>query len=120
MESELVIKNTKIENLQKELALYNQKIQYYAINEKNQIEKESIISNLEIINKNKDSYIEDLEEDNHKKETEILKFDEYKMLLGEKITSLLEESIVYKDENERLKREIRNLQSRKWYETLLS
>jgi hypothetical protein len=51
---------------------------------------------------------------------EIQKFDEYKMLLGEKITTLLEESIVYKDENDRLKREIRNLQSRKWYESFLS
>ena len=72
------------------------------------------------INKNKDEYIQDLEEDNHKKEIEIQKFDEYKMLLGEKITNLLEESIVYKDENDRLKREIRNLQSKKWYESLLS
>ena len=42
------------------------------------------------------------------------------MLLGEKITNLLEESIVYKDENDRLKREIRNLQSKKWYENILS
>jgi hypothetical protein len=116
MENDLIIKSTKIENLQKELALNNQKIQYYTMNEKNQFEKESIIINLENINKNKDLYIQDLEEDNNKKEIEIQKFDEYKMLLGEKITTLLEESIVYKDENDRLKREIRNLQSRKWYE----
>jgi hypothetical protein len=120
MENELSIKSGKIENLQKELALNNQKIQYYTMNEKNQFEKENIIITLETINKNKDSYIQDLEEDNNKKEIEIQKFDEYKMLLGEKITSLLEESIVYKDENDRLKREIRNLQSKKWYETLLS
>jgi hypothetical protein len=97
-----------------------QKIEYYEMNEKNQFEKESIIVKLETINKNKDSYIHDLEEDNHKKEIEIQKFDEYKMLLGEKITTLLEESIVYKDENDRLKREIRNLQSKKWYENFLS
>ena len=90
------------------------------MNEKTQFEKENIIGNLENINKNKDSYIQDLEEDNHKKEIEIQKFDEYKMLLGEKITNLLEESIVYKDENDRLKREIRNLQSKKWYENFLS
>ena len=90
------------------------------MNEKTQFERENIINQLENINKNKDEYIQDLEEDNHKKEMEIHNFDEYKMLLGEKITNLLEESIVYKDENDRLKREIRNLQSKKWYENFLS
>ena len=106
--------------MQKELVFNNQKLQYYQMNEKNQFERENIIINLENINKNKDSYIQDLEEDNHKKESEIQNFDEYKMLLGEKITNLLEESIVYKDENECLKREIRNLQSKKWYDNFIN
>ena len=119
MENELLIKSSKIDNLHKELLLNNQKLQFYEINEKHHFEKESIIVSLESKNKNKDAYIQDLEEENHNKEIEFQKFEEYKMLLGEKITTLLEESIVLKDENDRLKREIRNLQNKKWYETFL-
>jgi hypothetical protein len=120
IENELLIKTSRIENLQKEIFLNNDKLKYYEMNEKTQFERENIINQLENINKNKDEYIQDLEEDNQNKETEIQKFEEYKMLLGEKITTLLEESIVYKDENDRLKRQIRNLQSKKWYENLLN
>ena len=120
MENELLIKSSKIDNLQKELSINNQKLQFYEMNEKHQFDKDSIIINLENKNKNKDSYIQDLEEENHNKEIEFQKFEEYKMLLGEKITTLLEESIVLKDENSRLMREIRNLQNKKWYESLLS
>ena len=120
MENEVLIKSSKIDNLQKELSMNNQKLQFYEMNEKHQFEKDSIIINLENKNKNKDLYIQDLEEENQNKEIEFQKFEEYKMLLGEKITTLLEESIVLKDENDRLKREIRNLQSKKWYENLLN
>ena len=120
MENELSLKYLKIENLQKELFMKNEKIKFYEINEKNQLEKDLIIISLENKNKNKDSYIQDLEEDNHNKEIEFQKFEEYKMLLGEKITTLLEESIVFKDENSRLMREIRQLQNKKWYETFLN